>query len=207
MAKPYVPIFYDWLEVTGELTDDEKGRLIDAIVMYAAGMDYKERLTGAERVLFPAYKASMERANEKSKKRTAAGAMGGNRTAENRKAEMQAEEGELNPFADNPDAVIPITLEAYCVNNLGHMSPGNFQELDSYRPDLTDDMIKHAVDDACGHSARSWAYVKKILNDYIRRGYKSLGDVLAAEGKGEKTSTKAQPEKPSENPLDRAEFY
>lgn len=206
MAKPYVPIFFDWLEVTGELTDDEKGRLIDAIVMYAAGMEYKERMTGAERVLFPAYKAGMERMNEKSKKRAEAGSKGGEKKAENRRQGQELPQGE-NPFGDYDDSGVLYTLEAYCANNLGHMSPGNFQELDSYRPDLTDEMIRHAVDDACSHTARSWAYVRKILNDYVRKGYKCLGDVLAAEEKSGKDGAKGQPEKQAENPLDKAKFY
>lgn len=203
MAKPYVPIFYDWLKVTEELEDDEKGRLIDAIVMFAAGMDYKERLTGAERVLFPAYKASMERAGEKSRKRAAAGAMGGEQKARNRKGEQPAEELPENPFGEPLEKPATDTLEVYCVNNLGYMSPGNFQELEHYRPDLPEEVIRHAIDDACGHGARSWAYVRKILNSYLRAGYKGLGDVLAAEEK----KARNKPEQNAENPLDRTKFY
>lgn len=204
MAKPYVPIFYDWTEVTEELADDEKGRLIDAIVLYASGKDYKTRLTGGERLLFPAFKAAMERASDKSKKRAQAGAMGGNKRTANQK---QQEEIAENPFGEYGDSGIPDTLESYCAKNLGHMSPGNYQELESYRPDIKEDMIRHAVDDACGHSARSWAYVKKILNEYLRKGYKSLGDVLEAEEKAKKNEGKGQSEKPAENPLDRTKFY
>lgn len=202
MAKPYVPIFYDWLEVTAELEDDEKGRLIDAIVMYASGQDYKQRLIGAERVLFPAYKASMERANEKSKKRAAAGSKGGQKAASQRRPQEAQEE---NPFGDYDDSGIPDTLEAYCARNLAHMSPGNYQELEHYRPDLSEEMIRHAIDDACGHSARSWAYVRKILNEYIRKGYKSLGDVLVSEQKND-SGKQSQDERP-DNPLDRTKFY
>lgn len=35
MAKEYVPIFFDWLDVTQDLTAEEKGNLIDAVVAYA----------------------------------------------------------------------------------------------------------------------------------------------------------------------------
>lgn len=210
MAKPYVPIFFDWLEITERLSDEEKGRLIDAIVMYAAGQDYNARLTGIEAILFPAYKANMDRVREKAQKRAAAGAAGGNRKAANRKSEEEPTGPEPfeNPFGDHDDSGPPDTIEAYCANNLSFMSMGNFQELESYREDLTDDMIQHAVDDACGHAARSWAYVKKILNEYVRKGYKTLGDVLAAEGKkGEgRAGQKPQAMQP-ENPLDRTKFY
>ena len=40
--KEYVPIFFEWVEVTGELNAQEKGRLIDAIVLYAQGGDLTE---------------------------------------------------------------------------------------------------------------------------------------------------------------------
>ena len=42
MADKYVPIFYDWIEATQELNAQEKGRLIDAIVLYARGGDWQE---------------------------------------------------------------------------------------------------------------------------------------------------------------------
>ena len=54
--KEYVPVFFDWVEVTGELNAQEKGRLIDAIVLYARGGDWQEQIKGNERYLFPAFK-------------------------------------------------------------------------------------------------------------------------------------------------------
>ena len=77
MAQEYVPIFFDWAEVTGELTAQEKGRLIDAIVMYAQGGDWQEQIKGNERYLFPAFKRQIDRARETSGKRAAAGTVGG----------------------------------------------------------------------------------------------------------------------------------
>ena len=77
MAQEYVPIFFDWTEVTGELTAQEKGRLIDAIVMYAQGGDWQEQIKGNERYLFPAFKRQIDRARETSGKRAVAGSFGG----------------------------------------------------------------------------------------------------------------------------------
>ena len=70
--KEYVPIFYDWVEVTGELNAQEKGRLIDAIVLYAQGGDWQEQIKGNERYLFPAFKKQIDRANEISDVRATA---------------------------------------------------------------------------------------------------------------------------------------
>ena len=70
--KEYVPIFFDWVEVTGELNAQEKGRLIDAIVLYAQGVDWQEQIKGNERYLFPAFKKQIDRANEISDVRATA---------------------------------------------------------------------------------------------------------------------------------------
>ncbi len=61
MAETYVPIYLDWTEVTEELNDQEKGRLIDAIVLYKAGGDWQDRIKGNERYLFPAFRKQMDR--------------------------------------------------------------------------------------------------------------------------------------------------
>ena len=44
MAKEYVPIFFDWLDTTQDLTAEEKGQLIDAVVAYASGQEYEHLL-------------------------------------------------------------------------------------------------------------------------------------------------------------------
>lgn len=70
--KEYVPIFFDWVEVTEELNAQEKGRLIDAIVLYARGGDWQEQIKGNERYLFPAFRKQIDRANEISEVRSRA---------------------------------------------------------------------------------------------------------------------------------------
>ena len=72
MARGFVPIFYDWTKVTEELDDQEKGRLIDAVVLFASGGDWQERIKGNERYLFPAFKEQINRSVELSDIRSAA---------------------------------------------------------------------------------------------------------------------------------------
>lgn len=76
MAKRYVKAYYDWIEQTAALSDAERGRLFIAILQYArSGLDPK--LDGREGILFPAFKAVIDRDNEVSAARAAAGAIGG----------------------------------------------------------------------------------------------------------------------------------
>lgn len=72
MADKYVPIFYDWPEATQELNDQEKGRLIDALVIYARGGDWQERIKGNERYAFPMFRLQIDRAKNISSIRATA---------------------------------------------------------------------------------------------------------------------------------------
>lgn len=61
MAREYVPIFFDWLDVTQDLTAEEKGNLIDAVVAYASGGEYEHLLTGSVRIAFRFMKGQIDR--------------------------------------------------------------------------------------------------------------------------------------------------
>lgn len=80
----------------------------------------------------------------------------------------------------------PDGLTVYAANNLQFMSPRAFEELASFREDMPEDMIKHAIDAACDNGARTWAYTRSILNRYLSAGYKSIGDIQAANEKRER---------------------
>lgn len=75
------------------------------------------------------------------------------------------------------------TLEAYAANNLRNLSPRNCEELISFRGDLPDDLIRHAIDEACAAGTPTWSYTRAILNRYVDSGFKSVGDAKAAEQK------------------------
>ena len=62
MAKEYVPIFFEWLDVTQDLTAEEKGNLIDAVVSYASGREFEHLLSGAPcKIAFRFLKGQVDR--------------------------------------------------------------------------------------------------------------------------------------------------
>ena len=73
MAKEYVPVFFDWLDVTQDLTAEEKGNLIDAVVSYASGLEYEHLLTGGCKIAFRFMKGQVDRNNAISDLRSKAG--------------------------------------------------------------------------------------------------------------------------------------
>ena len=93
MAKEYVPIFFDWLEVTQDLTAEEKGNLIDAVVAYASGAEYEHLLTGACRVAFRFMKGQVDRNAKISEARSAAGS---NKPEQNETKDNKPEQNESN---------------------------------------------------------------------------------------------------------------
>lgn len=100
---------------------------------------------------------------------------------------LDAPELHENPygFSDNtgerPDFG---TVEAYASSNLRVFSPGNMQELASFKDDFPDEVIRLAIDQACGANAPAWNYVRKILNNWIDKGIKTAADAKADIARG-----------------------
>ena len=65
MAKCYVKAFFDWIEQTAALEDDERGRLFVAILEYARS-GIAPVLAGRESILFPVFKSQVDRDLENS---------------------------------------------------------------------------------------------------------------------------------------------
>lgn len=102
----YIPVFFDWIETTEALNDQEKGRLIDALVLYARGGEWQDRIKGNERFVFPAFRKLIDRSAEVSAKRKVAGAAGGKATQlnaeyfkwkQNKAYESKTEQKEASP--------------------------------------------------------------------------------------------------------------
>ena len=73
MGKAYVPIYLDWLYTTQDLTPEEKGNLVDAMVSYASGLEYEHLLTGGCRIAFRFLKGQIDRNAAISESRSLAG--------------------------------------------------------------------------------------------------------------------------------------
>lgn len=68
MAKEYVCLYHSFLDVIQPLADDERGRLLTAILIYGKTGQEPE-MTGNERFVFPAIRSQIDRDAEKYKDR------------------------------------------------------------------------------------------------------------------------------------------
>lgn len=62
MALEYIKVFYDWEEATENLSFEERGRLIVAMLQYAKGKEILP-MTGNEKFLFPMCRNLIDRAH------------------------------------------------------------------------------------------------------------------------------------------------
>lgn len=109
----------------------------------------------------------------------------------NRQPESESEseiESESNPKLkragtaddDRPDFG---TVEAYAANNLSHLSSGNMEELAAFKDELSDELIRYAIDVACASGKPSYSYARAIMARYRDSGFKTVGDAKAGEEK------------------------
>lgn len=76
MAKKYVKAYFDWIEQMSALSDAEKGRLFTSILEYARSGREPEN-SGREGLVFPTFKATLDREAEIAAINAENGAKGG----------------------------------------------------------------------------------------------------------------------------------
>lgn len=101
MGKCYVKAYYDWIEQTAALEDAERGRLFVAILEYARSGTFPE-LSGREAVLFPVFRAIIDRDNQKAEVNSKNGSLGGrgNKATESEQKRNEATESEQKATKD-----------------------------------------------------------------------------------------------------------
>ena len=82
------------------------------------------------------------------------------------------------------------TVEAYASGNLECLTPSHMAELGSFKRDLPDDVIRYAIDQACGNGAPRWSYVAAILQGFVESGVKTLGDAKARSARHKRQAQK-----------------
>lgn len=89
----YVKAFYDWVEQTAALSDAERGRLFVAMLEYARSGEVPA-LEGNERILFPVFKAQIDREEAAASVKAQSGAKGG----KGKQTEAQASKSKQTDF-------------------------------------------------------------------------------------------------------------
>lgn len=82
-----------------------------------------------------------------------------------------------NPYGDKGgDRPRFDTVQAYANNNLNALGVRAMEELNDFVETTSEEVVRHAIDNALDNGVRSWAYVRAILNKYEDAGIKTAGD-------------------------------
>lgn len=129
MAKEFLPIFLDFNDTTQDLTDEQCGRLIRALVAYANGMEYE--ITGVELIAFRFLKGYIDRNRVLSEKRAEAGSRGGQQTAANN-AKRQQEEANISKNGSDSDFDIDGDIVTDGNGRRNHFIPPTVEEVAAF---------------------------------------------------------------------------
>lgn len=98
MDMTYVKVYKDWTEATRRLREAEKGRLIDAMVIYATtGDDPSARLGGNEQYVWPMFQAIIDRDRQALAKYSRTQSENGSKGGRPRKNPQVSEESQEKP--------------------------------------------------------------------------------------------------------------
>lgn len=88
---------------------------------------------------------------------------------------------EVNPYGGDAPRLNTDTVQAYAANQLTVLSPRAMEELNGFVDDMSEDIVRHAIDNALDQGVRKWAYVKSILLDYVCDGVRSVAEAKVSD--------------------------
>ena len=178
MKLSYVRLYGDASETVDLLSDTEAGRLFKAVLHYVNGQEdelpgQEKLIYSMLRAQFERDAASYDDYIDKQRENGKKGgrpkkASGLSENPENPSLFSETQKRQYNNHhhskdhsednnhhedhhhhEDDDDARARInSVEVYAANNLNVMSPGNMEELASFKADLPDDLIRYAIDEA-----------------------------------------------------------
>ena len=189
MAMCYVQMYFSYLEPLADLTDEEVGRVVRAILKYGADKTIPN-LSPSERMAFTfmktnfdreaaAYDAKVEKKRENGKK---GGAPMGNQNAKKQKQpkqpkEEEKEEEETNKKEESSsskeEGVVLTTMttliEEY-EGAYGTATPVIRRSLGSYVESLGPELVSKVIEVTAQAGGQKWPYLAKSLEECKRKG-------------------------------------
>lgn len=191
MAMCYVQMYFSYLEPLADLTDEEVGRVVRAILKYGADKTIPD-LSPSERMAFTfmktnfdreaaAYDAKVEKKRENGKK---GGAPVGNQNArkqkqpkqpkeEEKEEDEEEDEEEEESSSSKEERVVSTTMttvvESY-EGAYGTATPVIRRSLGSYVESLGPELVGKVIEVTAQAGGRTWPYLAKSLEECKRKG-------------------------------------
>jgi DnaD/phage-associated family protein len=187
-------IFQDeYLERLAKLSDQELGRLVRALAIYHATGEQQE-LAGRESIAYDFIKVDIDRIDEKyaakcdtnrnNRQRSSTNDNERERTMTNVPKDKYKDKDKEKDIDDDATAharetsfgtvnADPVIVAVQ--SELTGLTVSHYDDLAAFRQDLPDELVIEAINEAVAHGARTWAYVRSILQGYIKDGVKTVG--------------------------------
>lgn len=186
MAMCYVQMYFSYLEPLADLTDEEVGRVVRAILKYGADRTIPD-LSPSEKMAFSfmkanfdrdaaAYDAKVEKKRENGKK---GGAPVGNQNARKQKQpkqpkeEKEEETNKKEESSSSKEWVVSTTMttliESY-EGAYGTATPVIRRSLGSYVESLGPELVGKVIEVTAQAGGRTWPYLAKSLEECKRKG-------------------------------------
>ena len=68
-------------------------------------------------------------------------------------------------------------IYSYYENNIGSITPRQYEIISNYINDFNEDIIKEAINRASDNNAKTFKYIEGILKSWKAKGYKTLGEI------------------------------
>jgi DnaD/phage-associated family protein len=187
-------IFQDeYLERLAKLSDQELGRLVRALAIYHATGEQQE-LAGRESIAYDFIRVDIDRIDEKY-----AAKCDTNRNNRQRPSTIVNDRQQSSTIVPKVKDKVKVKEEGITTTATAHaretafgvvdadpviitiqreltgLTVSHYDDLEAFRQDLPDDLIVEAVNEAVAHGVRTWAYVRTILQGYIKDGIKTVG--------------------------------
>ena len=196
------------------LSDAEAGRFAKALWKYAATHE-EIQLQGAEKVLLALALMELRQDDiadaELANARANAGRMGGlqkqanlanastakqnvanlaNATNKNKNKEEDINNNTNRARVETPFGIVEVDeLQNYAQQELTGLTSTHLEELSQYGDMMPKDLVMHAIDEAVANGVRNWAYVRAILQGYLKANIKTVAQAKQVHDSRKKTTT------------------
>lgn len=189
--REYFCAYHDMLGAMRKLSDAECGRLFRALLAYSSG-EPLDNLQGREELLFDVFSQQIDRDAKRYEERCAKNRDNVNKKNERKRSltnvndryQEKEKDKDKEEYPPTPQQGEPAGCGSYVADNLRSMTAGNWEELRSFMDDgVTDELVRHAVDEAAANGKRTWSYVRRILDRYLNEGITTLSQAKASDKK------------------------
>ncbi len=185
--------YYEYEEQLKDLSDEELGRLVRAVLKYEKTGKEPQNLGLLGNMAFGFIKGNLNRDRKKYDKRSETSKINGKKGGrpkpkkpntetyqepkEPKKADIDIET-DTDTVTDIDTDIDTVTEEnsiSYCEQQFGRtLSPVEYQLIMNWREWFTDDVINFAIDKSVMNGARALSYTEAIINSWHDKGYTTL---------------------------------